>query len=259
MRFSLATVSCLLYSVSCLQGQARFSLSSSPDSWVAPLTVAISAGALIVDRDTVGLTMEDLAALDREHVPAFDRPATYFWSPEVRTASHISAGIAVIAPILILTEFRSDYRDLMGMYLETLLLSGPLPSYTKALGRIRPLAYNELAPLDERMRPEMTRSFFSGHTSVSTAAGVFLATVYDAYRPGTGTAKALWVGGLGIGIVTGSLRIFSGMHFPSDVAVGFVVGAAVGYAVPQLHKRKDTVEIKSGGVPPPMVTFRIAL
>lgn len=240
--------------------QSRFTLGSDPDAWLTPVTIGIAAGSLVAYRsDTSGLTMAELAELDREHVPSFDRPATYFWSPEIRTASDIAVGIAVLAPVLVLTEFKRDYGDLMGMYLQTLVLSSSLPQYTKAMGRMRPLAYNENAPLEERMRVDMRRSFFSGHTSIGTAAGIFLATVYDAYRPGTTTAKLLWVGGVGIGVASGALRIFSGMHFPSDVAVGFVVGAAVGYAVPQLHKRQTAGGLIAPSAPPPMVTFRMQL
>lgn len=240
--------------------QSRFTLGSDPDDWLTPVTVGVAVGALIAfQSDTSGLTMADLSALDRDDVPAFDRPATRFWSPEVRTASDIAVGVAVIAPVLVLSEFKQDYGDLMGMYLQALVLSSSLPQYTKAMGRIRPLAYNENAPQEERMRVDMRRSFFSGHTSIGTAAGIFLATVYDAYRPGTTTAKLLWVGGAAIGLTSGALRIFSGMHFPSDVAMGFVVGAAVGYAVPQLHKRQSANGLIAPSAPPPMVTFRIHL
>ncbi len=165
----------------------------------------------------------------------------------------------MLAPVLVLLEFKSDYGDLMGMYLQTLVLASSLPQYTKAMGRIRPLAYNENAPFEERMRADMKRSFFSGHTSISTAAGIFLATVYDAYHPGTTTSKLLWVGGAAIGLTSGAMRIFSGMHFPSDVAVGFIVGAAIGYAVPQLHKRDRSSLIAPQSAPPPVLVFRIPL
>ena len=258
IRLFLVSLSCLLTSFS-MFGQSRYSLGTSPDAWLTPVTVGIGIGSILVHTDTARLTMADLAALDRNDVPAFDRPATYFWSEDVRTASDISVGLAVLAPVLILTEFKQDYGDLMGMYAQTLILSSALPQYTKAMGRIRPLAYNELAPMDERTRLEMKRSFFSGHTSISTAAGIFLATVYDSYRPGSTTAKVLWVAGAGIGLTSGALRILSGMHFPSDVAAGFIVGAAVGYAVPEMHKRQTTGGLIAPSVPPPMLTLRIAL
>lgn len=257
--FLLFTLHCLLITDHCF-AQSRFTLDSDPDAWLTPVSVGVAVGALIAFRsDTSGLTMADLSALDRNEISAFDRPATMFWSREVRTASDITVGLAVLAPVLVLTEFKQDYGDLMGMYVQTLVLASSLPQYTKAMGRIRPLAYNENAPLEERMRVDMRRSFFSGHTSLGTAAGIFLATVYEAYHPGTTTSKLLWVGGTTIGLTAGVLRILSGMHFPSDVAVGFVVGAAVGYAVPQLHKRQSAGGLILPSAPPPMVTLRFAL
>ncbi len=239
--------------------QSRFELSSSPDSWFVPLTIAVSVTGYVLHSETTGLTKNDLASLDRNAVPIFDRPATYCWSKDIKLASDITLGIVAAAPLFILTEFSGDYRDLFGMYAMTMALAVSVPQYTKSLGRIRPLAYNEEAPLEERTRWDITRSFFSGHATISTAAGVFVATVYDTYRPGSSTARVLWIGGVGMGLVVGSMRIVSGMHFPSDVAVGMIVGAAIGYAVPHLHKRDRGGLIAPQSAPPPIVVFRIPL
>ena len=38
--------------------------------------------------------------------------------------------------------------------------------------------------------------------------------------------------------LTGYLRIRAGRHYPSDVLVGYLVGGAVGYLIPTLHKKK---------------------
>jgi len=257
--------SALLLSLYCLlttqysPAQQRFELSSSPDSWLVPLTIGISATGYLLHTDETRLSREDLAALDRNAIPAFDRPAAYFWSKDIKLASDITLGLVVAAPVFILTEFSADYGDLVGMYAMTMALATSVPQYTKSLGRIRPLAYNEEAPDEERTRWDITRSFFSGHATMSTAAGVFVATVYECYRPGSSTAKALWIGGVGMGLTISTMRILSGMHFPSDVAVGMLVGAAIGYAVPQLHKRERNSLIGPQSAPPPIVVFRIPL
>ena len=36
--------------------------------------------------------------------------------------------------------------------------------------------------------------------------------------------------------VTGYLRFKAGKHFPTDIIVGYGVGATIGYLVPELHK-----------------------
>ncbi len=257
--FSVIFSISLLLSPNSSLSQSRYSLESSPDSWLVPLTVGISATGYLLHAETNNLSKDNLAALDRNAVPFFDRSATYFWSPEIKLASDITLGVAAAAPLFILTEFSDDYRDLFGMYAMTMALAVSVPQYTKSLGRVRPLAYNEDAPLEERTRWDITRSFFSGHATISTAAGVFVATVYETYRPGTSTAKTLWVGGVGMGLVIGSMRIVSGMHFPSDVVVGMVVGAAIGYAVPHLHKRDRSGLIAPQSAPPPLLVFRIPL
>ena len=37
--------------------------------------------------------------------------------------------------------------------------------------------------------------------------------------------------------VTAWARVGAGKHFASDVIVGYLTGAAIGYLVPELHKR----------------------
>lgn len=233
---------------------------SDPDAWLAPVSAVSAVGALLLDAQTQPLTVDEIERLDVLSVPAFDRPATLFSSPTIRTASDISLIVAVVTPMLVLPEFNNDFLHLVGMYAETIALAGSLPSYAKAFGRIRPITYNTDAPMELRLSPDMRRSFFSGHAAVSMAAGVFLATVYENHRPGTAMAKAMWVGGVGIGLVTGALRVFSGMHFPSDVLVGAAVGAVVGYAVPKLHEQITEIRtISPASAPPPMFTLRFAI
>jgi membrane-associated phospholipid phosphatase len=255
---AIFSVSLLLSPYSSLS-QSRFTLASSPDSWLVPVTIGISAGGYLLHTDPSTLTKDDLARLDRNSVPAFDRPATHLWSKDIKFASDITLGVVAAAPLFILTEFSGDYKDLFGMYAMTMALAVSVPQYTKSLGRVRPLAYNEDAPLEERIRWDITRSFFSGHATISTAAGVFVATVYETYRPGSSTARALWIGCVGMGFAVGTMRIVSGMHFPSDVAVGLIVGAAIGYAVPHLHKRDLSGLITPQSAPPPIVVYRIPL
>jgi membrane-associated phospholipid phosphatase len=49
----------------------------------------------------------------------------------------------------------------------------------------------------------------------------------------------LWLGSEALAATTAVLRVEAGKHFWSDVAVGALVGSAVGYLVPQLHLRQQ--------------------
>ncbi len=242
------------------QTSTTYRLDTSPDAWLAPLAGTLSIGAYLATQSTQGLTAADLAALNKADIPAFDRWATEYSSTGVRTASDIALGISLALPVLVLSEFSDDYIHLAGMYAETMALTWSVTNFIKTSGRIRPLAYNPDASLADRQSADMRQSFLSGHTSASVAALVFLATIYEGYKPGTTMTKVFWVGGIGLGLTTGALRIFSGMHFPTDVLAGAVVGGIIGYMVPKLHEQeKVSVGIAPASAAPPMLTVRIVL
>ena len=46
----------------------------------------------------------------------------------------------------------------------------------------------------------------------------------------------IWGAAVTYPAVVGIIRVQEGRHFPSDVIVGYVVGAAIGYVVPVLHR-----------------------
>lgn len=69
----------------------------------------------------------------------------------------------MVAPFTLLAadNIRRDWDKLTVMYVETMLWSAMLPSYTKGtVQRIRPFAYNTDAPLDKKLEAETRRSFF---------------------------------------------------------------------------------------------------
>jgi len=60
------------------------------------------------------------------------------------------------------------------------------------------------------------------------------------------TAKTLiWTAAALIPAVTGLSRINTHNHFPTDVIVGYIVGAAIGYLIPELHKYENENNISA--------------
>jgi membrane-associated phospholipid phosphatase len=47
----------------------------------------------------------------------------------------------------------------------------------------------------------------------------------------------VWATAAAFPLVTGILRLTAGKHYPSDVLVGYLVGAATGILVPFAHQR----------------------
>ena len=144
------------------------------------------------------------------------------------------------------------------MYLETVSITMGLTSVTKSLvQRPRPYVFytdpvdpedlNDPDPEEEVLKREdlvisksAKLSFFSGHTSMSAASTFFAAKVFHDLYPESKWRTPIWIGAATIPALTGYLRIQAGKHYLSDVAVGYVVGAAIGILTPQFHKKKSS-------------------
>lgn len=75
-------------------------------------------------------------------------------------------------------------------------------------------------------------SFYSGHSSAALATTTAMARIIQ-LRTGRLIGYALLVP---LGIVTSLLRMSADKHWATDVITGMVVGAAVGFVVPTLHR-----------------------
>jgi membrane-associated phospholipid phosphatase len=61
-----------------------------------------------------------------------------------------------------------------------------------------------------------------------------------AHMRGYRHANLLYGGGVALSLATGYLRIAADKHWSTDVLTGWIVGAAVGYAVPRYLHRNGT-------------------
>jgi membrane-associated phospholipid phosphatase len=114
---------------------------------------------------------------------------------------------------------------------ETVALAGSANQIVKFVAaRQRPFAHFR-GPAGARPRdPDENLSFYSGHTSLDFSLAVASGTV--ASMRGYRLAPAVWATSLPIAVLTGYLRIAADKHYFTDVAVGAVLGAAIGAFVP---------------------------
>jgi F0F1-type ATP synthase assembly protein I len=73
----------------------------------------------------------------------------------------------------------------------------------------------------------------------------------------------MWTAAALIPAVTGFSRVNTHNHFPTDVIVGYIVGAAIGYLIPEFHKSENSSESNSLSTPEefihsPIFGFQIA-
>ena len=217
------------------------------------------------------VTFAEIAALDPADVNGFDRRATEKWSLEwqdwsdyLRTSLVGSAVLVSLTPPMFGHEW-SDAATLGVMSLELFSLMIGVTDITKALSqRNRPYLYNESLTVQERYDIAGNRegwgrlSYFSGHVASAFAAATFLSTVFsEVYGPST-WSKVVWGATLSTAVLVAIARVQGGVHFPTDALTGAVVGSAVGYLVPALH-RSATDGALSVSVAPTAVGIRLVL
>lgn len=192
-------------------------------------------------RQVTGHTEQTLLALDRYDLPGFDRSTVNNWRPSAATASDYLVYASAAMPLLMLADSRArqDWLGLAMMYIEVGGFTMGLSELTKGMvRRPRPYAYNPDLPLELRMEPEARLSFFSGHTAAAAAMSFLTAKVFSDYSDNRTAKSLVWTGAVVVPAVVAFLRVHSGHHFPSDVIAGYMIGATIGYLVPELHKKK---------------------
>ncbi len=189
------------------------------------------------------LTLSEIAVLDRKSIPGFDRGVTYFWKPKLSTWSDVTALTTMAAPLVLLLDegIREDYGTVMLLGVETFLINDFVTQSVKiSAKRNRPYLYNSNPQISDNLKTDRDgrMSFFSSHMSHASAISFFTAKVYSDYNKESKLKPIVWTVAALLPAVTGYLRYRSGEHYPSDIFVGYLLGAGVGWLVPTLHKKK---------------------
>lgn len=220
------------------------------DWYITPLGIAADYfGESLIDNQKA-ISIEELSSLNHKDVNWFDRPATYNWSPKWDSRSDdyrnilIASTAFVFVPQILDQEWKSILK-MSVMYAEAYYVAKSLNSLAKGIsGRKRPYAYNESMSVDKRYEiasqswGSLKGSFYSGHACEAFTEAVFISKVFSDYYPDSHWTKFVWGSSLVIASLTGYARYKSGEHYLSDVIVGAIVGSAVGYFIPDMHKKK---------------------
>ncbi len=130
------------------------------------------------------------------------------------------------------------------MYSEIWLYIGGISMLSKGtVTRYRPFVYNPEIPIDKKLSPDSRMSFFSNHTMAAFASAVFISTVYSEYNRTSKLRPYIWAGSLLAAGTIGYFRYEAGMHYPTDLIVGAIIGSAIGYIVPWMHRANNEISI----------------
>ncbi len=196
--------------------------------------------------------IEELAG-KRDSVNPFDRVATYEWSEGAQSGSDVILYGSFILPFTLLASKRvaDEWDSVLVLYLEAFSLSFGMNKITKVVARrYRPYMYNDdpSIPLDMKRSVDARESFYSGHTAITFTFTVLTAKLFSDFDIAPSYDGWVWGGAALIGSAVGLLRVLGGMHFPSDVITGALMGSLVGFYVPELHrgeKGKKKVELNA--------------
>lgn len=127
---------------------------------------------------------------------------------------------------IILYLFGNDKAKKASIRLFVALLCIMIISQLIKYAVMRPRPYTQLSDLIV-VSVGTDPSFPSGHTSTSTTASYILAKEYGKYYL------------LCIPVIVAISRLYLGVHYPSDVLVGFIIGIIVAYIVEKLFEKLE--------------------
>lgn len=200
------------------------------------------------------LTKAELEAASTDVIPAYERHVAQNLSLRAMQFSDkllITSLYGTVTNSLVFGDF--EHAGLIS--LQVLVVNDGLNQLAKKLfKRKRPFTYNPDtdALYDQfpayhkynRLSNDARTSFYSGHSAHAASFSFLTATLFAHYHPDQkGTRKALFALAGAYPALMAHLRVRAGKHFISDVATGYLIGAAIGYGIPALHR---TDEFKAG-------------
>lgn len=199
---------------------------------------SLSIIAQVIQNNNDVPSVEDVMNLDRNQVWFFDRGATLNNSTRAQDLSDMLLYGSATLPFI--TYFskkcRVDGVATAVMALETLLYVNGVTQLTKGLTqRYRPSLYNDEIAISDKLNSGSRKSFFSGHASATSAYAFLSARIITDVHPDMKHKWAVWTLASTIPAVVGYLRYEAGKHFPTDVMLGYAVGAVIGYGIPEIH------------------------
>ena len=232
-----------------------------------PVVVVLSAGLMISDLFAIGrikgktaITDEELIFLNTDapkllnsidHWALEQKPSERHQWQQISDIGQIP--IYLLPCLLALNkDIRKNWGDLLLIYLEGFTTTFTFYNYS-FLGptfqnRYRPMAYYSYFTDEERKNGNNRNSFYSGHVASCTYSTYFMAKVYCDYHPNMAVAtKCLVYFAASIPpVFMGYARVKALDHFPSDDAVGFLLGAVSGIVIPELHKNPCSKNLSFG-------------
>lgn len=195
-----------------------------------------------------GLTLANVSAMTLGKLPLSARTDVVYFadageeanlSPYASPLSDVSLLTAVLAPVGTLsTRGATAWGNALLIYAESLeisLLANTLAKRTVL--RARPYTHGPGGA--ERAREagaDAYFSFYSGHSALSFTAATASSVLFSSLSQDGKLRSAHYAGSFALAAFTAQARVRAGRHYPTDVAVGSLLGIIVGLAVPAANE-----------------------
>ncbi len=122
------------------------------------------------------------------------------------------------------------------MYAETVCLGNAVKEVIKmSVQRPRPYMYFDNPDAASLENHDFEFSFLSGHTLNAFMGAGFLSYNFCKYYSDSSYKIPVVLTSYGLACATGTFRMLSGNHFPTDVLAGAALGTVIGIGVPVVH------------------------
>ena len=217
-----------------------FNLNFTREAVLLGAGAAVGITSLIIIDNIEPLRPEEINLLNPADVNGFDRGAIGPFKEDHVSNALLYTSFVLPATFLLNGQMNKDFLDLALMYGEVLIVAGSVNGIIKGtIKRTRPYVYDPETEMSEKITTEAKLSFFSGHTTTTAAISFFTAKVFSEYLNNNTTKVLIWCGAAIYPALTAFMRVNNHWHFPTDVMVGYVVGALIGYFIPELHKNSN--------------------
>ncbi len=214
----------------------------------------LNVGLHIYDRLRPEEYFDDYWELDKSALWSIDRSAVNHYSMKADQWSDVLLYTSILSPAslyLLKNKNGNKVGNILLMGIQGYFIQDAMNLSFKLMAeRPRPYMYNFSEEiLKHRLNKNDTKSFYSGHTSTTAYFSFFCAKVLSDINPESKLIPVYWTLASSIPALTGYLRYKAGKHFPTDVIMGYVVGASYGLLIPVLYKARNiNLDAMPGGV-----------
>ncbi len=219
----------------CASPLGALTLDPTVDGILLGVGVTLGGGSELLDL----LKWPPAGASNTEVFPPsqLDISSMFPYSRDADVASSFFETATLAVPLVFVAASSQDQALASGVaYAESLSFAMAAKNGVKTLTpRLRPYTYSGGAPGVDTAEDD--KSFPSGHATVAFAAAGFSTYLLLQGYPNSAWFLPLVVTDYGLAFLTASYRVYSGMHFVTDVLAGAVIGTLCGFLLPSIaHK-----------------------